>query len=103
MIAEVSQGWLTLISSTPGSDSKPMANTSQPLKVVVTGDLHRFDRDQFKTVISNYGHKMVGSISKKVDYLITNTPNSGTVKNKEARELGIPIITEDQFYEITGI
>ena len=103
MIAEVSQGWLTLISSTPGSDSKPMASTSQPLKVVVTGDLHRFDRDQFKTVISNYGHKMVSSISKKVDYLITNTPNSGTVKNKEACKLGIPIITEDQFYEITGI
>lgn len=72
-------------------------------KVVVTGDLERWERDDFKTLIEGMGHKMVGSISSKTDYLITNTPNSGTVKNKKAQELGVPIVTEEQAIEILGI
>ena len=72
-------------------------------KVVVTGDMERWERDEFKTLIEAMGHKMVGSISSKTDYLITNTPNSGTVKNKRAQELGVEIITEVQAIEILGI
>jgi DNA ligase (NAD+) len=49
------------------------------------------------------GHKMVGSISRNVNFLITNTPSSGTVKNKRASELGIEIITEDQAIDRLGI
>ena len=72
-------------------------------KVVVTGDLERWERDEFKTLIEGMGHKMVGSISSKTDYLITNTPNSGTVKNRKAQELGVPIVTEEQAIEVLGI
>jgi DNA ligase (NAD+) len=72
-------------------------------KVVVTGDLKCWERDEFKTLIELMGHKMVGSISSKTDYLITNTPSSGTVKNKEAQAKGVPIITEEQAIEILGI
>ena len=72
-------------------------------KVVVTGDLKHWERDVFKDYIETLGHKMVGSISGKTDYLITNTPNSGTVKNREAQAKGVPIITEEQAIEILGL
>ena len=72
-------------------------------KVVVTGDLKRWERDEFKTMIELMGHKMVGSISKHVNFLITNTPNSGTVKNKEALEKGVRIITEEEAIPILGL
>ena len=72
-------------------------------KVVVTGDLNHWDRDVFKDYIETLGHKMVGSISGKTDYLITNTPNSGTVKNKKAQDLGVPIITEEEAIRILGL
>ena len=39
----------------------------------------------------------VSSVTSKTDYLITNTPDSGTSKNKTAIKLGVPIITEDEF------
>jgi DNA ligase (NAD+) len=72
-------------------------------KIVVTGDLKYWDRDAFKDYIETLGHKMVGSISGKTDYLVTNTPNSGTVKNRKAQELGVQIITEEQAIEILGL
>ena len=73
------------------------------LKFVVTGDIEAFpDRDKFKKYIEEHGGKLVGSVSSKTDYLITNTPDSGTVKNKKARELGIKIINEKQFFEMVG-
>ena len=40
---------------------------------------------------------MTGSVSKKTDYLINNDNTSGSSKNKKAKELGIPILTEDEF------
>lgn len=72
-------------------------------KIVVTGDLKYWDRDAFKDYIETLGHKMVGSISGKTDYLVTNTPNSGTVKNRKAQDLGVQIITEEQAIEILGL
>ena len=69
----------------------------------MTGDLKYWERDNFKTYIEMLGHKMVGTMSRKVDFLITNTPNSGTIKNKKAAELGIRIITEDQAITELGL
>jgi DNA ligase (NAD+) len=70
---------------------------------VVTGDLETWKRDEFKGLLMKMGHKLVGSISKKTDYLITNDTNSGTVKNKKAMELGVPIINEEQLKELLGL
>lgn len=69
---------------------------------VVTGDLNRIPggRDELKRVLERRGHKLVGSVSGKTDYLVTNEPNSGTVKNKKAQALGKPIITEDQLIDL---
>ena len=70
-------------------------------KFVVTGPLNKIqgDRQGLKFVLAKKGHKLVSAISKQVDYLITNSPNSGTTKNNDAKKLGIPIITEDELIE----
>lgn len=71
---------------------------------VVTGDVHVFsNRNALKDYVLERGGKVAGSVSKNTDYLITNTPDSGTSKNKKAQELGIPIITEDEFCAKAGI
>lgn len=65
--------------------------------IVITGDVRQFDnRSTFKAWVEFHGGKVTGSVSRNTDYLVTNTPNSGTVKNKKAQELGIPIITEQE-------
>jgi len=65
------------------------------LRFVITGDLS-IDRDDFIRMLEERGHRVTGSISSKTDYLITNFPNSGTVKNKQAVKLGIEIISEQE-------
>ena len=65
---------------------------------VITGDV-RFlpNREDLKTFIEARGGSLTGSISGESNYLITNRPNSNTTKLKNARDLGIPIITEEEF------
>ena len=75
----------------------------QRLKVVVTGDLNKYSRETFKELIEAKGHRLISAISSKTDYLITNFPNSGTIKLKKAKELGIPIIGETEAYELLGL
>ena len=45
---------------------------------------------------------MAGSVSANTDYLITNNPESGSAKNRDARALGVSIITEDDIIEMLG-
>lgn len=69
--------------------------------IVITGDVYKFDnRDAFKAWVEVHGGKVTGSVSKNTDFLVTNTPNSGTTKNRKAQELGIPIITEQQLIDM---
>ena len=78
----------------------------QPLQgktFVITGSLERFaNRDEAKAKIQQLGGKAAGSVSKKTDYLVNNDISSGSSKNKKAKELGIPIITEDELLELMG-
>ena len=65
---------------------------------VITGSLNKYDnRDALKEVIDSLGGKVTGSVTKKTDYLINNDIDSTSSKNKKAKELGIPIITEEDF------
>jgi hypothetical protein len=65
---------------------------------VVTGDLYHYaSRDVLKGIIEARGGKLTGSISSKTTALITNFPDSGTTKIQKARQLGIEIITEEEF------
>lgn len=70
---------------------------------VITGSLEHFvNRKELKEAIEAEGGKVAGSVSAKTDYLITNDPNSGSSKNKAAREHGVAIITEDEIMEMLG-
>ena len=71
---------------------------------VITGSLEHFDnRDQLKALIEDAGGKVTGSVTKKTSYLINNDVTSSSSKNKKARELDIPILSEEDFMEMTGI
>ena len=79
----------------------PATASLNGLKFVVTGDLERFpDRNDFKSFIEACGGKLVGLVSSKTNYLITNDPDSGTVKNQKAKELGVKVISEDEFFKM---
>ncbi|MBR3437331.1 MAG: NAD-dependent DNA ligase LigA [Lachnospiraceae bacterium] len=65
---------------------------------VVTGAVHHFEnRDALKAFIEARGGKVTGSVTKKTDYLINNDVNSNSTKNKTARSLGVPVISEEEF------
>lgn len=64
---------------------------------VITGKLENFTREGIKDFIEQHGGKVVGSVSSKCDYLINNDVNSASSKNKKAKELNIPIISEKEF------
>jgi len=68
---------------------------------VITGDLNHYaNRKELQEYIESMGGKAAGSVSKKTDYLINNDNTSESSKNKKAKELGVTIITEDQFIEL---
>ncbi|MDF2673000.1 MAG: ligase, NAD-dependent, partial [Clostridiales bacterium] len=68
------------------------------INFVITGSIDQFkNRDELKEVIESKGGKVTGSVTSKTNYLINNDNLSGSSKNKKAKELGISIITENQF------
>ena len=68
---------------------------------VVTGAVYHYkSRRELQADIEKAGGKVTGSVSKKTDYLINNDAASSSRKNMTARELGIPILTEDEFLEM---
>ncbi len=70
----------------------------QGLTFVITGDVHYYkNRAQLKEYIESQGGTVTGSVSKKTSYLINNDAASQSGKNKKAKELGIPILSEDDF------
>ncbi|WP_313524226.1 NAD-dependent DNA ligase LigA [Anaerotignum sp.] len=68
------------------------------LTFVVTGDLTKFsNRKALAEAIETKGGKVTGSVTKKTDYLINNDVYSSSSKNAKAKELGIPILSEEDF------
>ena len=69
---------------------------------MITGSVEHFaNRGEVKALIESLGGKVTGSVTSKTDYLINNDVTSTSSKNKKARELGIPIISEDEFLKMT--
>ena len=69
--------------------------------LVVTGEVQHFaNRRQLQDLIERLGGKATGSVSKKTSYLINNDSMSSSSKNKKAKELGIPILTEEAFIDL---
>lgn len=74
------------------------------LVFVITGSLDHFEnRSALKEAIENAGGKVTGSVTKNTSYLINNDIASTSSKNKKAKELGVPIITEEQAMEQFGL
>ncbi|MBR4113677.1 MAG: NAD-dependent DNA ligase LigA [Anaerotignum sp.] len=72
----------------------------QGLTFVVTGDLNHFaNRKELQALIEQRGGKVTGSVTKKTNFLINNDIHSASSKNKKAAELGIPILSEEDFME----
>ena len=60
------------------------------------------NRNELKEYIERLGGKVTGSVSKNTDYLINNDVTSNSSKNKKARELSIPILSEDDFVKLAN-
>ena len=72
------------------------------MNFVITGSLNHFsNRNEAKNLIESLGGKVTGSVTGKTTYLINNDTASNSSKNKKARELGIPILSEEEFLKLT--
>ncbi len=73
------------------------------INFVITGSVEHFaNRNEVKAVIESKGGKVTGSVTGKTNYLINNDTTSGSSKNKKARELGVAIISEEEFLGMLG-
>lgn len=74
------------------------------ITVVITGSLNMFvNRTELKNIIEQKGGKVTGSVTGNTDYLINNDINSGSTKNRKARELNVTIISEEDFVNRFGL
>lgn len=79
------------------SDNQSLADKT----FVITGSVEQFaNRNELKSFIEKLGGKVTGSVSKNTDYLINNDTLSNSSKNKKAKELGIPILSEMDFIKL---
>ena len=71
------------------------------MNFVITGSVEHFaNRNEVKALIESKGGKVTGSVTSKTNYLINNNVESTSSKNKKAKDLGIPIITEEDFLKM---
>ena len=79
-------------------DVSPSGDRCQGLTFVITGDVHHYkNRNELKAYIESQGGKVASAVSGSTSYLINNDVTSTSGKNKKAKELGIPIISEEEF------
>jgi DNA ligase (NAD+) len=84
-----------------GADAAAGEQILENKTFVITGSLNHFkNREELVELIESKGGKVSGSVSAKTSYLINNDSTSNSSKNKKANELGISIITEEQFLEM---
>ncbi|MBP3239740.1 MAG: NAD-dependent DNA ligase LigA [Oribacterium sp.] len=75
--------------------------TLEGMSVVITGSLNHFsNRKELQELIERAGGRAAGSVSAKTAYLVNNDITSTSGKNKKAKELGVPIVTEEDFIKI---
>ena len=74
------------------------------INFVITGNVNHFtNRNEVKAEIEKRGGKVTGSVTSKTNYLINNDVTSNSSKNKKAKELGIPIISEEDFIRMLEV
>ena len=93
-----------------GIENSKQEETNQTTSTIVnkvfciTGKVHIFkNRSVLQADIESKGGRVVSSMSSKVNYLINNDSTSTSAKNKAAQAAGIPIITEEEYMEMTNL
>ncbi len=82
------------------SQTQPQGERCNGLTFVVTGDVYQYaNRNALKKYIESQGGKVTGSVSKSTDFLINNDLESVSSKNTKAKQLNIPIISEQEFID----
>jgi len=81
-----------------GEKDKAVSNALEGASVVVSGVFTQFSRTELKKIIEQHGGKNVGSISKKTTFVVAGE-NMGPSKRQKAEDLGIPLITEEEFIQ----
>jgi DNA ligase (NAD+) len=85
-------------------DISPSGDKCAGLTFVITGDVHHYkNRNELKAYIESQGGKVASAVSGSTSYLINNDVTSTSGKNKKAKELGIPIISEEEFVAAYGL
>ena len=74
----------------------------QNLSFCFTGELEKMNRKEAEKLVKEAGGIVKSSVTKDLTYLVTNTPDSGSSKNKKALTVGCKIITENEFYKLLG-
>lgn len=82
-------------------EGEESAQIFENMNFVITGSVEHFaNRREVKEIIESRGGKVTGSVTGKTNYLINNDVQSASSKNKKAKELNVPIISESQFLEM---
>ena len=80
-------------------EQTPQSDILQGKSIVVSGVFSHHSRDEYKAMIEAHGGKNVGSVSKKTSFILAGE-NMGPEKRKKAENLGVDILTEEQFLEL---
>lgn len=100
---ELFEALLEEVELEPKVFTQPKEQPLAGMTFVITGTVNHFkNRAELKARIEELGGKATGSVSAKTTYLINNDSASTSGKNKKAKELGIPILTEEEFLELIG-
>jgi len=91
---------IEIISSVPEEDKDEDKKLKDKIFVITGKTIEFKNRNELKDFIESNGGKVTGSVSKKTNYLVNNDVNSTSSKNKTAKELNIPIITEKQLIDL---
>lgn len=87
----------------PEEEENTVEQIFEGINFVITGSVEHFaNRKEVKELIESKGGKVTGSVTSKTNYLINNDTESSSSKNKKAKELGIPILSEEAFLELLG-
>lgn len=80
---------------------KPSGDSLAGKTIVISGTFAHHSRDEYKEIIMREGGKNSGSISKKTDFLLAGD-NIGPAKREKCQQLGVPMISEDEFLKMIG-